>query len=71
MREYTIVIEDAGSNYSAYVLDFDGCVSTGETVEEVIENMREAIEAHLELMVESGEEIPEPLGFVGTAKVAV
>ncbi len=71
MREYTIVIEDAGPNLSAYVLDFDGCTTTGRTVEEVVKNMREAIEAHLELMVASGEAIPEPLDLVGTTKIAV
>ena len=43
MNEYTIVIEDAGSNFTAYVLDFDGCISTGTTIEEVTANMREAI----------------------------
>jgi predicted RNase H-like HicB family nuclease len=71
MREYTIVIEDAGSNLSAYVLDFDGCTTTGKTVEEIMVNMREAIESHIELMVEAGESIPEPLDLVGTPKIAV
>ena len=71
MREYTIVIEDAGSNLSAYVLNFDGCTTTGKTVEEIMVNMREAIESHIELMVEAGESIPEPLDLVGTPKIAV
>ncbi len=71
MREYTIVIEDAGSNYSAYVLDFDGCASTGRTVDEVTQNMREAIESHLELLAESGDPIPEPLDVVGTATIRI
>ena len=71
MREYTIVIEDAGPNLSAYVLDFDGCTTTGQTVEEIMVNMREAIESHLELMAESGEPLPEPLDLVGTTKIAV
>jgi predicted RNase H-like HicB family nuclease len=71
LREYTIVIEDAGTNLSAYVLDFDGCTTTGKIIEEVVSNMQEAIESHIELMVESGEPVPEPLDVVGTAKVAV
>jgi predicted RNase H-like HicB family nuclease len=71
MNEYTIVIEDAGSNYAAYVLDFDGCISTGATVEEVTANMREAIASHIEVMIEHGEDVPEPLRFVTTAKIAV
>jgi predicted RNase H-like HicB family nuclease len=71
LREYTIVIEDAGTNLSAYVLDFDGCTTTGNTVEEVIENMREALETHIELMVDAGEPVPEPLDLIGTTKIAV
>ncbi len=71
MREYTIVIEDAGSNLSAYVLDFDGCTTTGRTIDEVVKNMKVAIESHLELMIEAGEAIPEPLDVVGTARIAV
>ena len=71
MKEYTIVIENAGPNYSAYVLDFDGCTTTGATVEEVVANMREAIESHIVMMLEAGETVPEPIEFVGTVKVAV
>ena len=71
MKEYTIVIENAGHNYSAYVLDFDGCTTTGATIEEVVANMREAIESHFVMMLEAGEAVPEPIEFVGTAKVAV
>ena len=71
MREYTIIIEDADPNLSAYVLDFDGCTTTGKTIEEVVNTMREAIESHLELIIEAGEANPEPFDLVGTAKIAV
>ena len=71
MNEYTIVIENAGPNLSAYVLDFDGCTTTGKTVEEIMTNMREAIATHLELISQACEESPEPLDLVGTTKVAV
>jgi predicted RNase H-like HicB family nuclease len=57
---YAIVIEKGASNYSAYVPDLPGCVTTGRTVEEVKLNMREAVELHLEGMREDGEAIPEP-----------
>ena len=71
MSDYTIVIEDAGRNLSAYVLDFDGCNAWGKTIKEVTKNLREAIESHIELMVEAGETIPEPLDLVGTERFAV
>ena len=58
--EYTIIIEKAKGNYSAYCPDLPGCISTGNTIEETKENMREAIQLHIELMKEQGEEIPEP-----------
>lgn len=58
--KYLVLIEKAESNYAAYVPDLPGCVSTGETVEETLKNMREAIEAHLELLREYGEPIPAP-----------
>ena len=60
MHRFLIIVEDAGNNYSAYSPDLPGCVATGDTVEEVEQNMREAIEFHLEGMRLHGEPIPEP-----------
>ena len=57
---YAIVIEKAGSNYSAYVPDLPGCIATGLTVEETEAEIREAIEFHLEGMREDGLSVPEP-----------
>jgi len=49
--QYAVVIEHApGTNYSAYVPDLPGCVSTGETLEEVSRNIQEAVKFHLEGM---------------------
>ena len=59
MRKFLIVIEKAGNNYSAYSPDVLGCISTGKTPEETRRNMREAIEFHLEGLVEDGDPIPE------------
>lgn len=56
---YTVVIEKAENNYSAYVPDLPGCVSTGATLEETEAMIREAIEFHLEGMREEGLPIPE------------
>lgn len=71
MRKYAVVIEQVPeSNYCAYVPDLPGCVSTGETRQEVEQNIREAIEFHLEGMVEDGISIPEPGTNVFFADVA-
>ena len=55
---YAVVIEKGARNYSAYVPDLPGCVSTGQTLEEVKAEIREAIEFHIEGMREDGLPIP-------------
>ena len=57
---YTVIIEKAENNYSAYVPDLPGCVATGKTREETAQNIREAIAFHLEGLREDGIPIPEP-----------
>ncbi len=71
MKRYAIAIFKANGNYSAHVLDVDGCVATGKTVEETISNMREALEFHFEAMVEDGEAIPEPAAIVDYVDVSI
>ncbi len=60
MTEYTIIIEDAGTNFAAYVPDLPGCVGAADTVEELEELMRQAIEFHIEGMRLHGEKVPPP-----------
>jgi predicted RNase H-like HicB family nuclease len=57
---YGIVIEKGAKNYSAYVPDLPGCVSTGRTVDELRRNIQEAIELHLEGLQKDGDPIPPP-----------
>ena len=70
MTEYAIVIEDARSNFSAYVPDLPGCVATGGSIEEVTANIREAIALHIEYLREHGEDVPRPTSRVGSVQVA-
>ena len=58
--KYTVVIERTANNYAAYVQDLPGCVATASTRDEVLKEVREAIEFHIEGMREDGEPIPEP-----------
>jgi predicted RNase H-like HicB family nuclease len=55
---YGVVIEKADSNYSAYVPDLPGCVATGQTIEEVEREIREAIRFHIDGLREDGLPIP-------------
>lgn len=60
MKKYAVVIERGENNLSAYVPDLPGCITTGRSIEEIDENIREAILLHLEGMAEDGEIVPEP-----------
>ncbi|RCV66091.1 putative nuclease of the RNAse H fold, HicB family [Methanophagales archaeon] len=60
MAEYTIIIERAEGNYSAYCPDLPGCIATGSTIEETTQRMKEAITFHLEGLKEGEIAIPKP-----------
>ena len=57
---YTIIIEKAEGNYSAYCPDLPGCIATGRTEEETIQRMKEAIEFHIKGLREQKTSIPTP-----------
>ncbi|MBF6595821.1 MAG: type II toxin-antitoxin system HicB family antitoxin [Thermaceae bacterium] len=67
---YAVVIEKAESNYAAYVPDLPGCVVAGETMWEVEELIREAIEFHLEGLKEDGLPIPTPSSQVEYVEIS-
>ncbi|NQE52265.1 hypothetical protein C5S29_01630 [ANME-1 cluster archaeon GoMg3.2] len=60
MAEYTIIIERAEGNYSAYCPDLPGCIATGSTIEKTTQRMKEAIKFHLEGLKDGEIAIPEP-----------
>jgi predicted RNase H-like HicB family nuclease len=57
---YPMIVEKGERNYSAYFPDLPGCIATGNTLDEVKQRMREALELHLRGMREDGLPIPEP-----------
>lgn len=67
---YAIVIEQAGSNFSAYVPDLPSCVATGKTRQDVEQQVREAIIFHLEGLREDGIDVPLPASQVEYVDVA-
>jgi predicted RNase H-like HicB family nuclease len=67
---YAVVIEKAQGNYSAYVPDLPGCIASGETVAEVQQLIRDAIELHIAGMREDGLAIPPPSSQVEYIQVA-
>ena len=67
---YAVVIENAGSNFSAYVPDLPGCIATGATLSETEAAIREAIVFHLDGLRGDGSPIPPPTSKVEYIEVA-
>ena len=57
---YVVILEQGENGVGAYVPDLPGCVAVGETKEEALRLIQEAVELHLEGMREDGLPIPEP-----------
>ncbi len=70
MRRFLIVVEKAGSNYSAYSPDLPGCVATGATPEETKVSMQSAIDMHVQGLREDRLPIPEPSAIAEYVEVA-
>jgi len=51
--DYTIVIEPTDSGFSAYSPNVPGCITVGETVEQTIQHMEEAVALNIEELVRS------------------
>ena len=63
--EYTIIAHIAEEGgYWAEVPALPGCFSQGETFEETMKNIKEAIDLHVEVLQEEGQEIPVDEGFI-------
>jgi predicted RNase H-like HicB family nuclease len=63
MEKYLVVIEKAENNYSAFCPDLPGCITVGDTVEETITHIKEAIALYMEAIADHGELIPIPKGL--------
>ncbi len=63
MYRFLVVIEKAKNNYSAYSPDLPGCVATGASKKEVEKNMYEAIEIHIQGLLEDKLPVPKSSSF--------
>ena len=57
---YLVIVEKGPTSFGAYVPDLPGCVAAGETKEEVLTLIHEAIEFHIEGLKEDGIAVPPP-----------
>ena len=62
--KYAVIIEQGETSFGAHVPDLPGCVAVGETRDEVLNLIEEAIEFHIEGLREDGLPIPAPLSTV-------
>ena len=70
MRRFLVVIETTDTGFSAYSPDLPGCVATGKTREETEKNMHEAIQFHVDGLLEDRIAIPENRSFAEYMAVA-
>jgi predicted RNase H-like HicB family nuclease len=58
--KYMVVIEKGEASYGAHVPDLPGCIAVGQSREEVLRLITEAIELHIEGLRDAGEAVPTP-----------
>lgn len=68
---YTVVLERGEAGWGAHVPDLPGCVGAGETRQEALDLIREAIEFHIDGLKAEGLPIPEPSSEAEVVEVGV
>jgi predicted RNase H-like HicB family nuclease len=69
--KYTVILErENDGGYHAFVPAFPGCHSQGDTLEEAVENIREAMGAYAESLKAAGEPLPDEDIYVRPVEVA-
>ena len=58
-----MVVEEGPKSFGAYVPDLPGCVAVGESKQEVLQLIQEAIEFHLEGIKDQGASVPQPHSY--------
>ena len=60
VMRYMVVIERGEASWGAHVPDLPGCVAVGETRDEALQLIREAVEFHIDGLKEDGLPVPAP-----------
>jgi predicted RNase H-like HicB family nuclease len=69
--KYTVVYERSSNGFGAYVPDLPGLGVVGETLEETKKLIREGIQAHIQVLREFGEAVPEPTSSAEEIEVPI
>lgn len=57
--KFSVIVEKDIDGYFVFCPELQGCYTQGNTYEEALENIKDAIRLHIEDRIESGEEIPQ------------
>lgn len=57
---YTVILERGETSWGAHVPDLPGCAAAAETREEALNLIRQAIDLHIQGLIEEGQPVPEP-----------
>lgn len=68
--QYLVIVEKGPTSFGAYVPDLPGCVAAGDSREEVLKLIHEAIEFHIDGMEEDGLAIPLPTLYIELVEIA-
>jgi predicted RNase H-like HicB family nuclease len=60
MMRYMVVVERGEKSWGAHVPDLPGCFAVGESRDEVLRLIREAIEFHIDGLKQDGQPVPTP-----------
>lgn len=68
--DYVVIVEKGDGSFGAHVPDLPGCIAVGESREEVLKLIRDAIEFHIEGLREDGRPVPRPASSIELVHVA-
>ena len=60
MTRYMVVVERGETSWGAHVPDLPGCIAVGESRDEVVGLIREAVALHIEALKKEGLPVPKP-----------
>jgi predicted RNase H-like HicB family nuclease len=66
---YAVIVEHGKTSFGAYVPDLPGCVAVGDSREEVLKLIEEAIEFHIDGWRQDSQPIPEPSSSIEYVEV--
>lgn len=58
--KFSVVVEKDKEGYFAYCPELQGCYTQGNSYEETLKNIKDAIQLHVEDRIDAGEEITQP-----------